>query len=653
MILIVCIKNKLSMNKIADMEGIIMKLSKKGNFIISTILTFVLLLSFVVVNQSSAKAVIKANKIILNNARLSLYVGEKKTIKVKKVIPKKAGKNIKYKSENKSVATVSRKGVVTAVGIGKARITVAAKINKKVRKTVKVTVTDKTEEQMPENNNELVKMNEPYVSKAPIQTKEPTKRPTKTPTKEPTDKPTATPNHKITPTPNKAPANTPDKVVIPEIKYQAHIQIDNWGNIVSDGDSAGTIGKSKRLEALKIFLEDSNGESQIKYQTHIQSTGWQDWKASGEISGTTGKALAIEAVRIKLSDTYANKYDVYYRVYVEEYGWLGWAKNGEMAGSTGIALRTEAIQIRLVQKNSIFNTIGSASLTKPELSYQAYCQNDRWKELVKENTITGTIGKSLRLEALKINLKDFWGNNGVLYNAHVSNIGWQGWKNSGEMAGTIEQAKAIEAVQIKLSTSLERIFDIYYRVHVAKYGWLGWAKNGEYAGTTGGGIRAEAIQIKLVNKGEKIDVGGEAYKKITATSNFAPRTTAPSTSDARYYASNPFYQMGYAMPNCTAYAYGRAWEIIGSKPLLSTGAAGVWYSYNKSKGCYSYGNTPKLGAVMCWSNHVAIVEAISGNLITISESNYAGRIFNVRVIDASNPNGDMSGGIFQGYIYIR
>ena len=143
---------------------------------------------------------------------------------------------------------------------------------------------------------------------------------------------------------------------------------------------------------------------------------------------------------------------------------------------------------------------------------------------------------------------------------------------------------------------------------------------------------------------------------ITASA-FSSRTNAPSTSNAYYYSSNPFYKSGYGMPNCTCYAYGRAWEILGSQPKLSTGNAGKWYWYNKSNGIYSYGSTPKLGAIACWDKydqnqgHVAVVEAINGSTVTISESHYKGVSFDTRTIN-SNSSNYLTSMRFLGYIYI-
>lgn len=141
--------------------------------------------------------------------------------------------------------------------------------------------------------------------------------------------------------------------------------------------------------------------------------------------------------------------------------------------------------------------------------------------------------------------------------------------------------------------------------------------------------------------------------------DFVQRTAAPSTDNAYYYADNPFYQSGYGMPNCTCYAWGRFWEISGTRPTLGLGNAEDWYSYPDG---YERGTTPKLGAVLCWrmgaagdnsdgAGHVEIVEQINadGTIIT-SGSAYNG--FEFRRKTRSN-DGNWSGGAytFQGFIY--
>lgn len=131
---------------------------------------------------------------------------------------------------------------------------------------------------------------------------------------------------------------------------------------------------------------------------------------------------------------------------------------------------------------------------------------------------------------------------------------------------------------------------------------------------------------------------------------YQPRLTAPNSSIA-YYSSklNVYFQTGTPMPNCVAYAYGRVYEMNGEAPLINHGSAGDWWYINKSNGYYSYGSTPKVGAVACWSGHVAVVEKVNKNgSVTISESHWGGTYFDVRTY------ADMTshyGQTFYGYIY--
>ncbi|MBQ1807133.1 MAG: CHAP domain-containing protein [Ruminococcus sp.] len=145
-----------------------------------------------------------------------------------------------------------------------------------------------------------------------------------------------------------------------------------------------------------------------------------------------------------------------------------------------------------------------------------------------------------------------------------------------------------------------------------------------------------------------------------SAATFTPRLTAPSYDNKYYYNGNYniFYSAGYGMPNCTCYAYGRAYEILGYEPDLSWGSAYMWYDYNRTYGYYDYGQTPRVGAICCWSygsgGHVAVVEKIdSDGLMTISNSAYGSTNFYLTYAYTwdSNPGGN-SYWNFQGYIYL-
>lgn len=144
---------------------------------------------------------------------------------------------------------------------------------------------------------------------------------------------------------------------------------------------------------------------------------------------------------------------------------------------------------------------------------------------------------------------------------------------------------------------------------------------------------------------------------VTAQSSFAPRLTAPESDNEYYYSDiNVFYKYGYPMPNCTAYAYGRAYEILGEEPKLSWNSAERWFTDNEISKAYKTGTTPKLGAVACWSydggGHVAVVEKITDDEITFSNSGYGYKNFYLTTEKLSDKNPRQDNWTFQGYIYI-
>lgn len=135
--------------------------------------------------------------------------------------------------------------------------------------------------------------------------------------------------------------------------YGTHVQTYGWQQNVTNGQYAGTTGLSKRLESIQIKLQDQPCQGGIEYKSHIQTYGWEtDWKKNGQKSGTEGLSKRLEAICIRLTGEMAEKYDVYYRVHVQRLGWLGWVKNGEAAGTAGFSYRMESIQILLLPKNA-------------------------------------------------------------------------------------------------------------------------------------------------------------------------------------------------------------------------------------------------------------------------------------------------------------
>lgn len=297
-----------------------------------------------------------------------------------------------------------------------------------------------------------------------------------------------------------------------KIVYQAHVQDIGWQVERVDGNTAGTTGRSKQMEALTISKAGvtQNISGDIKYRAHVQDIGEQGWVSNGAIAGTTGQGKRIEAVQIALTGNLAQQYDVYYHVHVQNIGWMKWVKGGEndssWTGSKGLGLAIEAVEIQLVEKggqipasNAAYSYLTTDAIGT--LSYVVHQQDYGTLPAVLSGGLAGKTGEAKRLEAAWIAVHGATLSGNIQYRAHVQDIGWQSWVSSGNTAGTTGQSKRMEAIQITLSGELGAVCDVWYRVHVQNYGWLGWAKDGQTAGTTGIGYRIESIQIQIVPKG--------------------------------------------------------------------------------------------------------------------------------------------------------
>ena len=118
--------------------------------------------------------------------------------------------------------------------------------------------------------------------------------------------------------------------------------------------------------------------------------------------------------------------------------------------STAITCLTTVVKADTTQANAM------------GVQYEAHVQSIGWQESVKDGAEAGTDGKSLRVEALKINLANAPEGASIKYQAHVQSIGWQDPVKDGAEAGTDDRSLRVEALKI----SLENLpgYSIEYRV---------------------------------------------------------------------------------------------------------------------------------------------------------------------------------------------
>jgi uncharacterized protein YjdB len=98
---------------------------------------------------------------------------------------------------------------------------------------------------------------------------------------------------------------------------------------------------------------------------------------------------------------------------------------------------------------------GAADAAGPpgwQVGYQAHVQNIGWQPETYDGAVAGTTGRSLRMEALtvEVNRQQLGGGASECYSAHVQNIGWQPDVCDSTVAGTTGRSLRMEAVRIHL-----------------------------------------------------------------------------------------------------------------------------------------------------------------------------------------------------------
>ena len=136
-------------------------------------------------------------------------------------------------------------------------------------------------------------------------------------------------------------------LVTPGVTYRTHVQTYGWQGYVFDGALSGTVGQSKRLEAINIKGINLPAGAHLQYEVQVQTYGWQGLKSDGQEAGTDGQSKRLEAIKIKLVGMPG--YSVEYKVQVQTFGWQGWVSDGALSGTVGQSKRLEAIDIKIVK----------------------------------------------------------------------------------------------------------------------------------------------------------------------------------------------------------------------------------------------------------------------------------------------------------------
>ena len=119
-------------------------------------------------------------------------------------------------------------------------------------------------------------------------------------------------------------------------KYEAHLEGIGWQGWKVNGETAGTTGEARRLEAIKI-----DAPFEIEAMAHLEGIGWIDYGKINKdtIIGTTGESRRLECLKLKGNFKY--------RVHIGGVGWSCWTNADGICtlGSVGQCLQLEAIEM--------------------------------------------------------------------------------------------------------------------------------------------------------------------------------------------------------------------------------------------------------------------------------------------------------------------
>ncbi len=387
--------------------------------------------------------------------------------------------------------------------------------------------------------------------------------------------------------------------------HVASIGTQSWKTVRAGGQaSVGTTGRGLGIESLEMKLA-SSVKGAIKYEVQVEDYGWQRVCSNGKVAGTQGRGKSIEGVRIALTGDVSRYYDIEYRVHVSNIGWMDWERNGAFAGNWGGGYAIESLEVRLVEKDKPAKREAAGIVNLVYRSHVQEVGNMSWQA---DGTTSGTTGRSLGIESLSMYLNSGRYAGSLEYRVQVPGRGWTAWASDGDVAGTQGESLRIQAFQVRLKGEIAKVYDVQYRAHVQDIGWQPYTLNGGTAGLANKGKRIEAVQVKLVKKTASRSVSNGTYA-VTPVSRPAC-ALATSSSSAVGTAS-------YSAENASVKFYVR--NEKGGITLQSI-ETGMFLTGGKAVSLKKWSGGQDQVWTLSWSNGFRLTNKATGNVLAISGS---------------------------------
>ena len=234
------------------------------------------------------------------------------------------------------------------------------------------------------------------------------------------------------------------------IELRGHVSNVGWQQW-SEGH-CGTTGKSQRLEAVQIRLTGEAAEKyDVWYCAHVSGIGWLDWACNGAAAGSAGKGKAIEAVKVIL---------------VEKGGAAPGSSSNVFIGDldavavSGSAVSGESLGLSSGQKATIggkgakpLNSIALSVAGQTDdgsISYAVMDSYSDWGAFSSDGGAAKAVSGA-PIKAIKMSLSgQFAANYDIWYRVCDSGNGWTGWTSNGQACGVSGGSSGLCGIDVVL-----------------------------------------------------------------------------------------------------------------------------------------------------------------------------------------------------------
>ena len=219
------------------------------------------------------------------------------------------------------------------------------------------------------------------------------------------------------------------------IELRGHVSNVGWQQW-SKGH-CGTTGKSQRLEAVQIRL---TGEAADKYDiwycAHVSGIGWLDWACNGAAAGSAGKGRAIEAVKVVLVEKGGAAPGSSAKVFIGDQDAVtvsGSAVSGESLGSSSGKKATIGDKGAKLISSIALSVAGQTD--DGSISYAVMDAYSGWGASSSDGGAAKAVSGA-PIKAIKMSLSgQLAANYDIWYRVCDSGNGWTGWASNGQACG--------------------------------------------------------------------------------------------------------------------------------------------------------------------------------------------------------------------------